>query len=320
MQPIVFIDNIDVEEQQKWLARFKLLLPNEVILLPEQISQAQADKVQIAIAANPDPKVIARFPNLVWVQSLWAGVESLVMGLKQLQAENMLQNLQLVRLIDPQLAQTMAEAVLTWTLYLHRQIPEYIAQQRQKTWRQLQHASAQDTRVSVLGSGELGIKAMQILARHGYCVNGWSRTAKNIPQVTHYNGSTALAEMLAQTDILICLLPLTDQTTGLINKSLLQCLPKGAKLINFGRGGIVNHQDLIECLDEEQMGHAVLDVFEQEPLSVNSPLWEHHKVSVLPHISAMTNLATASKVAADNISAYRLSGNIPASVDLKRGY
>ncbi|MEH6445565.1 MAG: glyoxylate/hydroxypyruvate reductase A [Oceanospirillaceae bacterium] len=320
MQPIVFINNISIEEQQNWLAQFKLLLPNEVILLPEQINQAQAEKVQIAIAANPDAKVIARFPNLVWVQSLWAGVEALVAAVKQLQAENMLPSLQLVRLVDPQLAQTMAEAVLTWTLYLHRQIPEYIAQQRQKKWLQLDQPKAQDTRVSVLGSGELGVNAMQVLAHHGYRVSGWSRTAKNIPQVTHYQGSSALPEMLAQTDILICLLPLTEQTTGLINRALLQHLPKGAKLINFGRGGIVNHQDLIECLDEEQIGHAVLDVFEQEPLSASSPLWEHQKISVLPHISAMTNLATASKVAADNISAYRTSGNIPVSVDLKRGY
>lgn len=318
MATIVFIHNIEQQEEQAWLKAFATLLPNEKVLLPRQIDDQQKQQVEIAIAANPDPSILEQFPNLVWVQSLWAGVESLVDHIHQLNL-NRANQIRLVRLIDPQLAFTMAEAVLTWTLYLHRNVPEYQAQQRRKVWQPIQYSRASKTRVSVLGAGNLGLSAMRILQQHGFSVSCWSRTHKEIPQVTCFHGDQ-LTTMLGQTDILVCLLPLTNQTTSLIDSELLKLLPKGAKLINFARGPIVNHSDLIECLDNGQIEHAVLDVFDQEPLPADSELWEHPKISILPHISAMTDINTASQVAATNIKTYRTLGIMPSSVNLAKGY
>ena len=319
MKPIVFIHKMNAENQQQWLDAFTHLLPKECFVLQEQLSDEDALNIELAIVANPDVKILQRFPNLVWVQSLWAGVESLVEIFKQFNQQKQIQT-KLVRLIDPQLADTMAEAVLTWTLYLHRNIPEYSAQQRNQIWKELPCKAAQHMRISILGAGELGQASMQRLLQNNYQVNSWSRTHKEFKDVTHYSGDDGLVSLLQNTDILICLLPLTKQTHKLLNKQSLIHLPVGAKLINFARGGIINHEELIVLLDSQHISHAVLDVFEQEPLQANSPLWTHPNISVLPHISASTNLQSASQVVADNISTYRKDGTIPESVDLKKGY
>jgi len=297
MKCIVFITNMTSKEQKIWLGVLSQLLPNEHVLLPGELSDEQALNVDIAIVANPNVAVLERFPNLIWIQSLWAGVESLVDSFKQLNEHKQVQT-KLVRLIDPHLADTMAEAVLTWTLYLHRNIPEYIAQR----------------------AGELGQAAMQKLLQNNFQVNSWSRSPKMFEGVTHYSGEDGLLSLLQNTDILVCLLPLTPQTYRLLNKQTLSHLPTGAKLINFARGGIINHDDLQALLDSKKIGHAVLDVFEQEPLKANSPLWEHANISILPHISATTNLQSASQVVAENILNYRENAVIPESVDLKQGY
>lgn len=322
MTPIVFLHSLAPQDQQRWLTRLKQLLPNESILLIDEISELQAQQVEIAIVANPDPEQLAKFSNLVWIHSLWAGVEALVDSFKSLESAQtgQLQQVKLVRLIDPQLAQTMAEAALTWVLYLYRNIPEYAAQQRERIWRALPYEPIATIRVSVLGAGELGRAACRVLSAQGFKVNCWSRSEKNIPGVTHFSGQQQLPSMLQQTDILLCLLPLTPDTQHLLNKQTLLNLPAGAKLINFARGAIVELDSLIELLDVGHLNYAVLDVFEREPLPAASNLWQHPKIAVLPHISATTNLQSAAKVVAENIERYRRTAAIPEAVDLTRGY
>ncbi|WP_432463313.1 2-hydroxyacid dehydrogenase [Agarivorans sp. QJM3NY_33] len=320
MNTIAFIHNIAAEEEKQWLLKFETLLPNESIVLATDLSDEQAQLVEIAIVANPNVDQLKRFPHLIWVQSLWAGVEALVSGFRSFNHEKETHQTQLVRLIDPFLADTMAEAVLTWSLYLYRNIPDYIAQQRQGIWRPIPSPSVNTVQVSILGAGKLASASMKSLVHQGFTVNSWSRSHKQIAHVTHYSGDDGLAAILQKTQILVCLLPLTDQTHHLLNQQTLSLLPKGAKLINFARGGIINHQDLLAMLDSGHLSHAVLDVFEQEPLEVNSPFWYHPKISVLPHISATTNIDTASQIVANNIHTYRKDGLIPESVDLIRGY
>jgi len=319
MKTIVFIHKMDIETQQNWLEAFSGLLPQENIVLEHQLTDKEALNIELAIVANPDLETLERFPNLIWVQSLWAGVESLVEGVKQLNQQKQTQT-KLVRLIDPQLANTMAEAVLTWTLYLHRNIPEYIRQQSNKIWKEIPCATAQNVRVSILGAGELGQASMQRLLQNNYQVNSWSRTHKEFKGATHYSGDDGLITLLQNTDILVCLLPLTKETYKLLNKQSLSHLPHGAKLINFARGGIVEHDDVLVLLDNKHISHAVLDVFEKEPLPTNNALWEHPYISILPHISATTNLQSASQVVASNILKFREDGSIPNSVDLNKGY
>jgi len=319
MKYIVFITNMSSKEQQIWLNTFSQLLPNEQFVLPEELTDEAALAVDIAIVANPDVNVLKRFPHLQWVQSLWAGVESLIPYFQK-RNEKKETSIPLVRLIDPQLAETMAEAVLAWTLYLHRTMPEYAAQQRNKIWRPIDCPLAKHIRVSILGAGELGQASMKRLLQNHYQVNAWSRQPKVLPGVNHYSGEEGLVSLLQNTDILICLLPLTAQTHHLLDQQTLMHLPKGSKLINFARGGIINHEDLYALLEQRHLHHAVLDVFEQEPLDANSPLWTHPHITVLPHISATTNLASASQVVANNISLFRDKGVIPKSVDLIQAY
>jgi len=313
MKTIVFISELESDIQDQWVALIKKQLINETILLPKQVSESQVRSVDIAIVANPNPKDLARYPNLVWIQSIWAGVEKLIGGILQ-------KPIKLVRLVDPQLAQSMAESVLAWTLYLQRNMPEYAKQQVAKRWNQLPCITSKELRVSVLGAGELGLAALNALSKLEYQVSCWSRTAKQLKGVETYTDLSGLQIMLSKTDILINLLPLTQQTHYLLDKELLSKLPNGAKLINFSRGAVIDTKALLELLDIGHLSHAVLDVFENEPLTTSNPIWSNPNITVLPHISAPTNMRTASKIVANNIKMYREKNVIPKSVDISAGY
>jgi len=313
MKKIVFISELESDIQAQWLALIQQQLSNETILLPDQIADDEVEDIDIAIVANPSPNDLARFPHLVWIQSLWAGVEKLVAGV-------MPENVKLVRLVDPHLAQTMAESVLAWTLYLQRNMAQYAQQQVDKRWHQLPSVASQELRVSVLGAGALGIAALDALSKLSYQVSCWSRTPKQLDGIKNYNGADGLQTMLRDTDILINLLPLTAKTHHLLGETLLGELPNGAKLINFSRGGVIDTTALLALLDSGHLAHAVLDVFEQEPLASTDPIWTHSNITVLPHISAPTNINTAVNIVADNINKYRENDIIPEYVDAKLGY
>jgi glyoxylate/hydroxypyruvate reductase A len=313
MRPIVFISELATHAQQDWLSCLKQQLPNQQICLPQELTRQQAEQVEIAIVADPDPDTVSSFSNLIWVQSLWAGVDGLTGHLNT-------DKVKLVRLIDPQLGQTMAQAVLAWTLYLHRNMPEYAKQQAARTWQELPCATPEQVSIGILGAGALGLAACNALAANGFKVNCWSRTNKQFAGAKHFNGQAGLASLLQQTDILISLLPLTGETKYLLNDKTLGMLPKGAKVINFSRGPVVDTQALLHLLEQQHITHAVLDVFEQEPLPSSSELWLHANITVLPHISAPTNMDTASVIVAKNISHYLSTGHIPQAIDHKKGY
>lgn len=295
------------------LSQLRLELPEMQICTIDELSTEQRASITVAITANPAPQILDELPNLVWLQSLWAGVEALISPARERQ-------LQLVRLVDPQLAHAMAEAALAWTLYLHRSMPDYARQQRNQQWQTLPWRHASDVQVTVLGLGKLGSACANRLNANGFKVSGWSQSQHTLPGVTCYSGQTGLARVLSVTDILLVLLPLTEHTHSLLNANTLKQLPTNAALINFARGAIVETDDLLELLDNAHLSHAVLDVFETEPLPSNHRLWVHPSVTVLPHIAAPTDPTSAAKIAANNIRTYRSTGVIPESVDLERGF
>ena len=296
-----------------WLERLAAAMPGEEIRPFDTLAPQERTDVDIAIVANPDPAHLAQLPNLVWVQSLWAGVERLVAELGDFRPP-------IVRLVDPELTRTMSEATLAWVYYLFRDMPTDAAQQRAAQWIQHPHRRPDRTTIGVLGLGELGSAAAARLRDPGFNVTGWSRSPKELSGVTCRSGEDGLAETLAASDILLCLLPLTTETRNLLDAGRLALLPRGAKLINFARGPIVDTPALIEALDRGDLSHAVLDVFEVEPLPSNSPLWRHPAVTVLPHISAATDPDTATMIVAKNIASYRAEGSLPLTVDMRRGY
>jgi len=288
-------------------------MPEERICRLEAMSDDEVAACEVAIVANPDPAALARMPRLKWVHSVWAGVERLLESLEDT-------DLRIVRLVDPQLAQTMAEAVLTWTLYLHRDIPMYGRQQTERVWRALDYVKPQRRRVGILGLGALGSTAARALCQARFQVLGWSRERVHLEGVQTFAGADQLRLVLQQSDIVVCLLPLTPGTCGLLNQETLGHLPVGASLVNFARGAIVDDTALRRALDAGRLHHAVLDVFHQEPLPPSAWQWTHERVTVLPHCSGPTDRETASAIVAENIQRFRRTGEIPESVDRTRGY
>ncbi|NUZ06030.1 2-hydroxyacid dehydrogenase [Schlegelella koreensis] len=288
-------------------------MPAETVVAFEELDAAARAACEIAIVANPRPQDLRAMPNLRLVHSVWAGVERLVADLPDT-------GLKIVRLVDPQLAATMAEAVLAWTLYLHRDMPRYARQQAARQWLPHDYAPPGRRTVSLLGLGALGAASAAKLLDAGFRVCGWSRSPKALPGVECHAGDHELVAMLGRTDILVCLLPLTPQTRGVVNAGAFEALRRGASLINFARGPIVDDGALRAALDAGRLTHAVLDVFDREPLPADAWQWAHSGVTVLPHISAATDRTTASAIVAANIRRYRESGIIPAAVDRAAGY
>jgi glyoxylate/hydroxypyruvate reductase A len=196
----------------------------------------------------------------------------------------------------------------------------YQAQQNKRVWKESDYIKPSKKVVSFIGLGELGVSSAFKLIQNNFNVCGWSRSKKNINKVKSFTGDLGLKKMLQQTDILVCLVPLTKKTKYLLNYKTLSYLKKGASIINFARGAIINANDLVKHLNSGRIKHAGLDVFEQVPLPKTSILWKHKNVTVLPHISAHTDMDTASSIVCKNIKLYRAKNRIPKSVDMTRGY
>ena len=314
MKSIVpFISMLPKADIDEWLKVLKKKLPKERIVKFSSLKKSDYKKIDVAIVANPNPTEVKKLINLKWVQSVWAGVEKLVESFKG-------EKVKIIRLVDPEMNRTMAEAVLSWVLYLHRDMHFYRIQQNKRIWKENDYIKPSKKIVSFIGLGELGSASAVKLIKNGFNVCGWSRGKKNISKVKSFTGKLGLKKMLKQTDILVCLIPLTKQTKYLLNYKTLSYLKRGASIINFARGAIINVKDLVKHLNSGKIKHAVLDVFEQEPLPKASILWKHKNVTVLPHISAHTNMDTASDIFYKNIKMYRLKNRIPKSVDKVRGY
>ena len=304
---------LNAQERIAWLSALNASLNEAIVIDLAHMSAAQKQSCTIAIVANSDPADLLTLPNLQWVHSVWAGVERLVQDLGKMR-------LPIVRLVDPQLAKTMAEAVLAWTLYLHRDMPAYAQAQRSGRWQPRDYVKPEQRRISVLGLGELGRASCAALLAAHFNVQGWSREPRVIAGLRCFAGLDNLPRLLSTTDILICLLPLTVNTRHLLNVQTLSLLPKNASIINFARGLIIDDAALRCALDSEYLDHAVLDVFATEPLAAESWHWNHPKVTVTPHVSAPTDISSASAIVCANVNRYFATGEIPLAVNPVTGY
>ena len=273
------------------------------------------DEIDYVVAFRPPPGFLKTLPKLKAIFSLGAGVDGF------LKDPEFPRNVPLVRFVDVTLAREMAQYVVMHTLLIHRHQRHFDQGQAKKEWRQmmLPRPSAQ-TRVGILGLGEIGSVAAERLAMFDFSVSGWSRTRKAVPGVKSFSGEGELAAFLGQCDIMTCLLPLTPQTRGLLSAKTFALLPKGAWIINVARGQHLVEADLIAALDSGHLAGAVLDVFQTEPLPVDSPLWAHPKVTVTPHIAAISAPQAAVDYIVNGIARAERGEPLENVVDLGRGY
>jgi glyoxylate/hydroxypyruvate reductase A len=252
-------------------------------------------------------------PNLQVLFALSAGVDQLALG-------RLPTSLPVVRLLDPGITQGMCEYASFAVLSLHRDMLRYRQQQAEKRWQAHRLVPAPKRRIGVMG---LGLQAQQILATlqpYGFALSGWARSRHCISGVDCFAGAEQLPDFLGQCDILLCVLPLTEQTEGILDRQLFQHLPKGAALVNMGRGGHLVEGDLLEALASGQLSAAVLDVLQQEPATPDHPFWQHPQILLTPHIAAMTQPESAFGVLLENIRRHQRGEPMLGQIDRKQGY
>ena len=281
-----------------WRQRLNAAMPGERWLL----ETARPDpSIEAAIVANPPHGSLQGLPNLRLIQSVWAGVDRLLLD------PTLPYDVPIARMVDPAMNEAMVQTALWAVLSLHRGFFDLAALQRECIWRQPPQPRASEWRVLVLGLGELGGRVAAALQVQGYAVSGW-------------RASDGIEPPLAEADTVINLLPLTPKTSGFFNAERLARMKPGASLVNLARGAHVVEADLLAALDSGRLRHAVLDVFAQEPLPARDLLWSHPGVSVLPHCAAQTDPRSALEVVVANLSALRAGTPLSHRVDRSKGY
>lgn len=302
---------------EPWLRRFQERLSGRRIVVAND-QDASFDGCRYAAVWRPTPGVLARCNDLEVIFNLGAGVDALLQ-------DPTLPNVPLVRVVNQDLRKRMTEYVVLHCLMHHRRQQALGVAQAQCSWGAGEQPSASAVRVGILGLGELGQDAAQVLQRIGFQVTGWSRTRKSLPGVRSYAGPDELDQFLAGTDILVALAPLTPATEGILNRDLFQKLARDGALgapvlINAGRGGLQVEADIISCLDDGTLGAATLDVFRQEPLPASSPFWLHPKVTLTPHNAADSDPEAISDDVAAQILDYEAGKPLRSVVDRGKGY
>ncbi|MEH3047896.1 2-hydroxyacid dehydrogenase [Sphingomonas adhaesiva] len=294
-----------------WRAIFAAEAP-DIPFVTAQDGGPPADTRYLAAWA-PTPALIAQLPALEVVFSIGAGID-------QMDPAALPPHVRLVRMIEPGITQGMVEYGVMATLMLHRDMIHYRAAQGERRWAPRPSLPAASRRVGVLGLGELGRALLAALRPFGFALSGWSRSPRAIEGVDTHAGDAALPSFLAACDILICLLPLTEDTRGILDRRNLSCLPPGAAVVNVGRGGHLVADDLIALLDEAHLSAAVLDVTDPEPLPADHPLFAHPRVLVTPHIASATRPESGARAVIANIRRHLAGEEMTGIVARTRGY
>lgn len=295
---IFLTGQFDAGERDEWLVLLGAALPDERIV----VERAEAGECDVAIVANPPSGALQGLPRLRLIQSLWAGVERLLAD------ASIPPEVPIARMVDPAMNEAMAETALWAVLSLQRDFFDYARQQEAARWLPHPQRRADEMPVLVLGRGQMGSAVQRRLAANGFPVTAWGSRDGVLPP------------LLGGAAVVVNLLPLTPATRGLFNAATLAAMRPGASLVNLARGGHVVEADLLAALDAGHLRHAVLDVFQQEPLPAAHRFWSHPLVTVLPHVAAATDPRSAAAVVAANVRRFRAGAPVEHLVDRARGY
>ena len=309
MRP-VFVYKADLERGRQWADIFQREAPQIDFRLWPEIDAAE---VHFLAAWDPPADLQSRFKNLQLLFSTGAGVDQFDFAVLPRQ-------LPVVRMVEPGIVQGMVEYVTHAVLDLHRDMPAYRRAQAQRKWQPLPVRPARERRVGVLGLGTLAQAVLEKLLAFDFDCAGWSRSRHDLRGVRCYAGTDGLDGLLARSDVLVCLLPLTDATRGVLNSALFAKLPHGASLVHVGRGAQLVASNLLQALDDGHLSEAVLDVTDPEPLPPDHALWSHPRVRITPHIASMTQPQTAARAVIENLRRFARGEALVGLVDRTRGY
>ncbi len=303
---------VDPETRKLWKSKISSLIQNANVFLWDE-DEFEAKRIDFAIVWAPPSGMLASLPNLRAVFSVGAGISHIT------DDPTHPSTLPIVRTTGTVLTQRMCEYIALHVLRIHRRLPEIEAASQRQEWKWIVEPTAESRTVGIMGVGNLGTAAAKCLKTLGFNVKGLAQGKKEIPGIKVYAAEN-LVEFLNGVDILISLLPGTKETENIIRRETIELLPKGAWIINAGRGSQINDEDLIMALDSDHLGGAVLDVFRTEPLPKEHKFWGHKKILITSHTAASIDATVGGEIIAKNIQQF-VAGEIPDDiVDLKRGY
>lgn len=277
------------------------------------VDSPEAEQATTAACWFPDLEKLQQLPKLGLIHSIAAGVEHL--NLNEIRPDQAV-----CRVLDPHHQKGMFDYLLWGVLYFQRYFDRMIQQQKQQLWKQYRQSYSQHIQIGIMGLGHMGAYVAEHLADMGYQVSGWANSPKEIDQVKSYVGSEQLSDFLAQSQILINLLPLTEDNTSILSAELFQQLPEQAALIQVGRGQHLIEQDLLAALDSGHLRGAIVDVFEQEPLPAEHPFWQHEKIIVTPHVASHAPMSVVVEQILENDHRFKQGLQLCHQVDVNKGY
>ena len=297
---------------EPWLRGFAAALPDaEVVIFREGDAIAPCD---YAVCWAPPAAMLEHLVHVKAIFITGAGVDGIM------KFEAALPPVPIIRLGDAGMAVQMAEYVAYAVLRYFRRFDEYEAQAKSGVWRQLPQYDKNDFSIGLLGTGVLGMRVLGALAGFGFPLRGWSRSQKQIDGVDCFAGMERLDEFLSGTRVLVCMLPLTPDTANLLDRGRLSLLPQGAYLINVARGAHVAETDLLALIRQGHIAGAMLDVFRTEPLPTPHPFWDEPRITLTPHIAALTLPGPSAQQIADKIGALERGEPVADLVDRRMGY
>lgn len=311
---MILVNSGGLKALPEWQEHFKKIVPGLAVGYFDDPS-IDLHEVSYVLVYNPTPGRLAKLPNLRLIISAGAGVDHIIND------EQYPAHLPIVRMGSAGTAQRMSEYVALAALCVLREWPRITKGQFARRWDHFETLrSATETRIGIMGLGNLGTPSALALKALGFLVSGWSRSVRSIDGIDCFSGSESFEPFLSNLDMLVCLLPGTSETHNIINRDTIALLPIGASIINVARSSCVNTPDLIDALDGGHLSHAILDVFDLEPLPQEDVLWSHPKVMVTPHVAALSNRLDRTKYAANVIRRFEQGLPLPNRYDPVRGY